>query len=323
MNYTSRCVGKLVCPSAAFNTGPLGPHRGHIRGTNDRTAYTRPHPLVNRPTDARQTPVSACQREGPGRCRQQRRDLGGDWGASVSGRQRRLERRLPRRLWRSRWARRFPIAEPACLAISSRKARSGSHRISKRHPTSSHHKDRVHTLAPRPTRGIGFNGGTGGTKKRPACARRSASVALFGHTPTTTCRSVTIGQAIGQVRWSTAVDLPAVAAASGQSGHRRPLPRSLPPSGRGAGQGCVALVRAGSVGHRKPLVPGGHKRSVSANENRRSQARQPLRPGPPKQHGTGFESHLLPPGLVPIGRGWGRPPGGKRRLATPSGPSLS
>jgi hypothetical protein len=189
MNYTSRCVGKLVCPSAAFNTGPLGPHRGHIRGTNDRTAYTRPHPLVNRPTDARQTPVSACQREGPGRCRQQRRDLGGDWGASVSGRQRRLERRLPRRLWRSRWARRFPIAEPACLAISSRKARSGSHRISKRHPTSSHHKDRVHTLAPRPTRGIGFNGGTGGTKKRPACARRSASVALFGHTPTTTCRS--------------------------------------------------------------------------------------------------------------------------------------
>jgi hypothetical protein len=112
------------------------------------------------------------------------------------------------------------MAEPACLAISSRKARSGSHRISKRHPASSHHKDRVHTLAPRPTRGIGFNGGTGGTKKRPACARRSASVALFGHTPTTTCRSVTIGQAIGQVRWSTAVDLPAVAAASGQSGHR-------------------------------------------------------------------------------------------------------
>jgi hypothetical protein len=109
-------------------------------------------------------------------------------------RQRRLERRLPRRLWRSRWARRFPMAEPACLAISSRKARSGSQRISKRHPASSHHKDRVHTLAPRPTRGIGFNGGTGATKKRPACARRSASVALFGHTPTTTCRSVTIGQ---------------------------------------------------------------------------------------------------------------------------------
>ena len=131
-------------------------------------------------------------------CRQQRRDLGGDWGASASGRQRRLERRLPRRHWRSRWARRFPVAEPTCLAISSRRARSGSHRISNRHPASSHHKDRVHTLAPRPTRGIGFNGGTGATKKRPACARRSASVALFGHTPTTTCRSVTLGQVVGQ-----------------------------------------------------------------------------------------------------------------------------
>jgi hypothetical protein len=101
------------------------------------------------------------------------------------------------------------MAEPACWAISSRKARSGSRRISKRYPTSSHHKDRVHTLAPRPTKGIGFKGGTGGMKKRPACARRSASVAPVGHTPTTTCRSVTIGQAIGQIRWSTAVCLPA------------------------------------------------------------------------------------------------------------------
>jgi hypothetical protein len=53
------------------------------------------------------------------------------------------------------------MAEPACWAISSRKARSGSQRISKRHPASSHHKDRVHALAPRPTRGIGFKGGTG------------------------------------------------------------------------------------------------------------------------------------------------------------------
>jgi len=130
------------------------------------------------------------------------------WGASVSGRQRRFERGLPRRLWRSRWARRFPMAEPACWAISSRKARSGLQRISKRNPASSHHKDRVHTLTPRPTRGIGFKGGTG-NKKRPACARRSASVAPVGHTPTTTCRSVTIGQAIGQVSWSTAVRLPA------------------------------------------------------------------------------------------------------------------
>jgi hypothetical protein len=121
--------------------------------------------------------IWACQREGPGRCWQQRRGPFGVrfGGASVRRRQRRFERRLPRRLWRSRWARRFPMAEPACWAISSRKARSGSRRISKRYPTSSHHKDRVHTLAPRPTRGIGFKGGTGGMKKRPACARRSAS----------------------------------------------------------------------------------------------------------------------------------------------------
>jgi Transposase domain (DUF772) len=33
---------------------------------------------------------------------------------------------------------------------------------------------------------------------------------------------------------------------------------------------CVALVLAGSVRHRKPLVLGGHKRSRSASQNRRS-----------------------------------------------------
>jgi hypothetical protein len=158
------------------------------------------------------------------------------------------------------------MAEPVCWAISSRKARSGSRRISKRYPTSSHHKDRVHTLAPRPTRGIGFNGWNPGTKKRPAYARRSASVALFGHTPTTTCRSVTIGQAVGQVSWSTVVGLPAVAPKSGQSGHQRVGVSS----GRGAGQGRVALVGAGSVRHRKPLVRSGHERSCPANQNRRS-----------------------------------------------------
>jgi hypothetical protein len=212
----------------------------------------------------------ACQRERP---RLQAAATGpcGDWGASVSGRQRRLERRLPRRLWRSRWARRFPMAEPACLAISSRKARSGSQRISKRHPASSHHRDRVHTLAPRPTRGIGFNGGTGATKKRPACARRSASVALFWAHSDDYSPTLSIGQAIGQVSWSTAVGLPAVAAASGQSDHRRSPPgspaagsrRRIPRHKRSAGKGCVALVRTGSVEHRKPLVLGGHQRSTS------------------------------------------------------------
>ena len=201
------------------------------------------------------------------------------WGLGcVSGRQRRLERRLPRRLWRSRWARRFPMAEPACWAISSRKARSGSHRISNRHPASSHHKDRVHTLAPRPTRGIGFNGGTGATKKRPACARRSASVVLSGHTSTTTCRSVAIDQAIGKLAGHggrpasgcsriRSIRPPKITARLA----RRQLqaPHSLSAEAVGW-QGCVALVRAGSVEHRKPLVLDGHERSVAANENRRS-----------------------------------------------------
>jgi hypothetical protein len=192
-------------------------------------ASSRTHPLVNRPTDAPQTArLRACQRERPRPLQAAATGPCGDWGASVSGRQRRLERRLPRRLWRSRWARRFPMAEPACWAISSRKARSGSQRISKRHPASSHHMDRVHTLAPRPTIGSGFNGGARGTKKRPACARRSAAVALFRAHSDDYSPTLSIGQAIGQVSWSTAVGLPAVAAASGQSGHRRLLAGSRP-----------------------------------------------------------------------------------------------
>jgi hypothetical protein len=50
------------------------------------------------------------------------------------------------------------MAEPACWAISSRKARSGSQRISKRHPASSHHKDRVHTPAPLSAQAVGWRG---------------------------------------------------------------------------------------------------------------------------------------------------------------------
>jgi len=103
---------------------------------------------------------------GPDRCWRQRRYPGREVRASVSGRQRRLERRLPRRPWRSRWARRFPMAEPACLAISSRKARSGSQDLQEA-SREQHHKDRVHTLAPRPTRDIGFNGGTEATERAP------------------------------------------------------------------------------------------------------------------------------------------------------------
>src|SRR4029450_1786377 len=51
----------------------------------------------------------------------------------------------------------------------------------------------------------------------------------FGHTPTSTAQLLSIGQAIGQVSWSTAVGLPAVAAESGQSGHRRLPPDSPEP----------------------------------------------------------------------------------------------
>jgi hypothetical protein len=73
---------------------------------------------------------------------------------------------------------------------------------------------------------------------------------------------------------------PVVAPKSGQSGQRRsPLARPadsrrrLLLSARAAGrQVCVPLVRAGSVGHREPLVLGGHERSTSANQHRRSEA---------------------------------------------------
>jgi hypothetical protein len=183
--WLRRCSLEVSLP---LQGRPCGRPPAALRPSSDTTVTgSRPH----RPAQPAPTPhpdrhvvltrFRACQRKGPGRCRLQRRDLAGVWlgGASVSGRQRRFERRLPRRLWRSRWARRFPMAEPACWAISSRKARSGSQRISKRHPASSHHKDRVHTLAPRPTRGIGLKGGTG-NKKRPACARRSRRWPLLG-----------------------------------------------------------------------------------------------------------------------------------------------
>jgi hypothetical protein len=61
----------------------------------------------------------------------------------------------------------LPDGRAGLLGDLQQKARSGSQRISNRHPASSHHKDRVHTLAPRPTRGIGFKGGTGATKSAP------------------------------------------------------------------------------------------------------------------------------------------------------------
>jgi hypothetical protein len=107
--------------------------------------------------------------------------------ASVSARQRRLERRLPRRPWRTRWARRFPMAEPACLANLQQE---GPQRLA---------EDLQEASREQPPQGSSPHAGTEtdqgyrlqrwnrATKERPACARRSASVALFGHTPTTTC----------------------------------------------------------------------------------------------------------------------------------------
>jgi hypothetical protein len=82
----------------------------------------------------------------------------------------------------------------------------------------------------------------------------------FGHTPTTTAQLLSIGQAIGQVSWSTAVGLPAVAAASGQSDHRRSPPgspaagsrRRIPRHKRSAGKDASRWSALGrwSIGNR-------------------------------------------------------------------------
>jgi hypothetical protein len=66
------------------------------------------------------------------------------------------------------------------------------------------------------------------------------------------------------------------------TGHDRPIPSPVAEDRCAAGVHArrepepaaivVALVRAGSVRHRKPLVLGGHERSRPANQNRRSHA---------------------------------------------------
>jgi hypothetical protein len=77
INYTSRCVGKLVCPRACCTSGRWG----HI-GATSGPRTTGPHirdPIrssTGPPMHVRRR-FRACQREGPGRCRQQRRDLAG------------------------------------------------------------------------------------------------------------------------------------------------------------------------------------------------------------------------------------------------------
>jgi hypothetical protein len=51
------------------------------------------------------------------------------------------------------------------------------------------------------------------------------------------------------------------------------LPRATRHKGQlSAGQPLPHLVRAGSAQHQQPLVPGGHERSLSASQNRRSEA---------------------------------------------------
>ncbi len=185
------------------------------------------------------------------------------------------------------------MAEPACLAISSRKARSGSRRISRRYPASSHHKDRVHTLTPRPIRGIGFNGGTRGTKSAPPVRDAPRRRPCFGHTPTTTAQLLSIGQAIGQVSWSTAVGLPAVAAESGQSGHRRLPPDSPePPSLSAQAVGWQDASRWSVLGPRS-LGPRRSATGTSGHGRRaKSQVTQPIavRPRAGESGAAEFES---------------------------------
>jgi hypothetical protein len=80
-----------------------------------------------------------------------------------------------------------------------------------------------------------------GNEKRPACARRSASATYWR--------------------------LPQHPVNPGIEGHC--LDPCLQVVRRW--QGCVALVRAGSARHQESLVSGGHERSPSANQHRRSE----------------------------------------------------
>jgi hypothetical protein len=66
----------------------------------------------------------------------------------------------------------------------------------------------------------------------------------------------------------------------------------------------VHLVRAGSAGHREPLVSGGQERSTSANQHRRSQAvhrhdlgrrSSPAQGSPNHLKDLGINHHRIPP----------------------------
>jgi hypothetical protein len=136
---------------------------------------------------------------------------------------------------------------------------------------------------------------------------------------------------------------PALQALQGRNGQPGTAGRSRPGRGRPSAAGVrarrgpepavivVALVRAGSVQHRKPLVIGGHERSRPANQNRRSHCihRNDLRrqnsmgpgsspsssgrdqrPHPPAHPPGGNPGRLL--GEAPLGHVWGMKQGTAR-----------
>jgi hypothetical protein len=138
-----------------------------------------------------------------------------------------------------------------------------------------------------------------GNEKAPRiCETLRVGEPNLGTLPTCTCRSVTIGQAIGQVSWSPAVDLPAVAAASGQFGHRGLPPGSPEPAPIGTSGQLARTGRPGPRWVREASEPAGPQRAPTVNLGMaESQVRRllALQPRTAKKAGAGFESHLPTP----------------------------
>jgi hypothetical protein len=177
----------------------------------------------------RQPGFGHAKEKGPGRCRQQRRDLagigarqsagvsvdsngacrGGSGGAAGRGASR----------WPSRPAWRSPAGRPAA-------ARRGSPRGIPRAATT-----RIESTRWRRDRSaVSASTVEPGQRKAPRlCETLRVGSPVWAHSDNymLNCQE---GQAIRQVGWSTAVDLPAVDAASGQSGHRR-SPSGSPAAG--------------------------------------------------------------------------------------------
>jgi hypothetical protein len=203
----------------AGSIGLLGLLRaGHLRG---------PHPLVNRPTDAPQTArFRACQRERPRPLQAAATGPCGDWGR-VSQRASASTRTVLAAA---------ALAEPLGEALPDGRAgllgnlqQEGPERLA---------EDLQEVSREQPPQGSSPHAGAEtdqryrlqrwnrGNEKRLACARRPrVGGPIWAHSDDYS-PTLSIGQAIGQVSWSTAVGLSAVAAASGQSGHRRSPPAS-------------------------------------------------------------------------------------------------